>query len=45
MTLDAPGDTAAWLHDRRQRREIITPLPAAVAPKTEAEAERSLGGD
>lgn len=38
MTHFEPVDTAAWLHARRQRREIITPLPTGVAPKTEAEA-------
>lgn len=33
-----PNRTAAALHAARQRREKITPLPAAEAPKSEAEA-------
>jgi 2-keto-4-pentenoate hydratase len=38
MTEYDPLGTAAWLHARRQRREIITPLAAGIAPRTEAEA-------
>src|SRR5580698_8488018 len=41
---DAAGAAAA-LHARRQRRERVTPLPPAIAPKTEAEgaaAQRAL---
>lgn len=33
-----PVGTAAWLHARRQRREIIVPLAAGIAPRTEADA-------
>jgi 2-keto-4-pentenoate hydratase len=41
---DAVGAAAA-LHARRQRRERVTPLPSAIAPKTETEgaaAQRAL---
>lgn len=38
MTHYEPLDTAAWLHAKRQQREIITPLAAGIAPKTDAEA-------
>ena len=40
-----PAETAAVLHARRQRREPVTPLPGALAPRTEAEgaaAQRAL---
>jgi 2-keto-4-pentenoate hydratase len=33
-----PAKLAALLHDQRQRREIMTPLPPDIAPRTEAEA-------
>ncbi len=45
MTHNEPTETAAALHARRQRRERVTPLPPAIAPKTEAEgaaAQRAL---
>jgi 2-keto-4-pentenoate hydratase len=45
MTRYDPSETAAALHARRQRRERVTPLPSAIAPKTEAEgaaAQRAL---
>jgi 2-keto-4-pentenoate hydratase len=45
MTRFEPTDAAAALHAKRQRRERVTPLPAAIAPKTEAEgaaAQRAL---
>lgn len=38
MTHFEPINTAALLHARRQRREIVTPLSADLLPKTEAEA-------
>lgn len=37
MTHYEPSETAAALHARRQRRERVTPLPSAIAPRTEAE--------
>jgi len=37
MTHYEPTEAAAALHAKRQRRERVTPLPAAIAPKTEAE--------
>ena len=37
MTDYDPAEAAAALHAKRQRRERVTPLPPAIAPKTEAE--------
>lgn len=40
-----PTEAATALHEKRQRREQVTPLPAGIAPKTEAEgaeAQRAL---
>jgi 2-keto-4-pentenoate hydratase len=37
MTSYQPDHAAAALHESRQRRTELTPLPAAIAPRTEAE--------
>ncbi len=45
MTHYEPTEAAAALHAKRQRRERVTPLPPAIAPKSEAEgaaAQRAL---
>ena len=45
MTSYQPEPAAAALHDARKRRAEVAPLPAAIAPRTEAEgaaAQRAL---